>query len=248
MSSRLCPWRHRRIPCLWPPLRFRPGARPCRWFPRAAINMVYGGAATGKAVMTSSSSPGVSLKQEGISYIAASELPALIVNVMRGGPGLGTIQPSQADYFQAVVAHLVLFNELVCGLEAVVVLFHPGGVQLQGSDHIAVLAVAFAACSPGTLSAQLFLGAARTLRRRWPAYVLRLSRRRARPESKWACCAQSPYGLSQRHRLRLCRMQPRDIERAALPRCGADAAEAARPSPSSAPRRRRPESLPDYGI
>ncbi len=67
----------------------------------AAINMVYGGAATGKAVMTSSSSPGVSLKQEGISYIAASELPALIVNVMRGGPGLGTIQPSQADYYQA---------------------------------------------------------------------------------------------------------------------------------------------------
>lgn len=68
----------------------------------AAINMVYGGASTGKAVMTSSSSPGVSLKQEGISFIAASSLPALILNVMRGGPGLGTIQPSQADYFQAV--------------------------------------------------------------------------------------------------------------------------------------------------
>lgn len=67
----------------------------------AAINMVYGGASSGKAVMTSSSSPGVSLKQEGISYIAAAELPALILNVMRGGPGLGTIQPSQADYFQA---------------------------------------------------------------------------------------------------------------------------------------------------
>ncbi len=67
----------------------------------AAINMVYAGAACGKAVLTSSSSPGVSLKQEGISYIAAGELPALIVNVMRGGPGLGTIQPSQADYFQA---------------------------------------------------------------------------------------------------------------------------------------------------
>lgn len=67
----------------------------------AAINMVYGGAATGKAVMTSSSSPGISLKQEGISYIAAASLPALILNVMRGGPGLGTIQPSQADYFQA---------------------------------------------------------------------------------------------------------------------------------------------------
>ncbi|MDE5900200.1 MAG: 3-methyl-2-oxobutanoate dehydrogenase subunit VorB [Muribaculaceae bacterium] len=67
----------------------------------AAINMVYGGASCGRAVMTSSSSPGVSLKMEGISYIAAGELPALIVNVMRGGPGLGTIQPSQADYFQA---------------------------------------------------------------------------------------------------------------------------------------------------
>ena len=67
----------------------------------ASINMVYGGAASGKAVMTSSSSPGVSLMQEGISYLAVSELPALIVNVMRGGPGLGTIHPSQADYFQA---------------------------------------------------------------------------------------------------------------------------------------------------
>ena len=66
----------------------------------AAINMVYGGAGSGKMVMTSSSSPGVSLKQEGISYIAGAELPCLIINVMRGGPGLGTIQPSQADYFQ----------------------------------------------------------------------------------------------------------------------------------------------------
>ena len=67
----------------------------------AAINMVYGGAACGKAVFTSSSSPGMSLMQEGVSYLAASELPALLVNVMRGGPGLGTIQPSQSDYFQA---------------------------------------------------------------------------------------------------------------------------------------------------
>ena len=66
----------------------------------ASINMVYGGAATGKKVMTSSSSPGISLMAEGISYLAGAELPALLVNVMRGGPGLGTIQPSQADYFQ----------------------------------------------------------------------------------------------------------------------------------------------------
>jgi len=68
----------------------------------AAINMLYGGAGCGKRVMTSSSSPGISLKQEGISYMAGAELPALIVNIMRGGPGLGTIQPSQADYFQTV--------------------------------------------------------------------------------------------------------------------------------------------------
>jgi len=67
----------------------------------ASINMLYGGAGSGKKVMTSSSSPGISLMQEGISYIAGSELPCLIVNVQRGGPGLGTIQPGQADYFQA---------------------------------------------------------------------------------------------------------------------------------------------------
>lgn len=68
----------------------------------AAINMVYGGACCGKKVMTSSSSPGISLKQEGLSYMAGAELPCLVVNVVRGGPGLGTIQPSQSDYFQAV--------------------------------------------------------------------------------------------------------------------------------------------------
>ena len=68
----------------------------------ASINMVYGGAGTGARVMTSSSSPGISLMQEGLSYIAAAELPCLIVNVSRGGPGLGTIQPSQSDYFQSV--------------------------------------------------------------------------------------------------------------------------------------------------
>jgi len=67
----------------------------------AAINMVYGAAATGVRVMTSSSSPGISLKQEGISYIAGAELPAVIINVMRGGPGLGNIAPAQSDYFQS---------------------------------------------------------------------------------------------------------------------------------------------------
>jgi 2-oxoglutarate ferredoxin oxidoreductase subunit alpha len=67
----------------------------------AAINMVFGAAGAGRRVITSSSSPGISLFQEGISYIASAELPCVIVNVVRGGPGLGTIQPSQADYFQA---------------------------------------------------------------------------------------------------------------------------------------------------
>jgi len=82
----------------------------------AAINMVYGVAGTGHRVMTSSSSPGVSLKQEGISYIAGADLPCLIVNVQRGGPGLGGIQPSQSDYFQATKGgghgdyHLVVFT------------------------------------------------------------------------------------------------------------------------------------------
>ncbi len=67
----------------------------------AAVNMVFGAAATGKRAMTSSSSPGISLMQEGISYLAGAELPSVIVNVMRGGPGLGNIAPSQGDYFQA---------------------------------------------------------------------------------------------------------------------------------------------------
>ncbi len=81
----------------------------------AAINMVYGAASAGVRAMTSSSSPGISLKSEGISYLAGSDLPCLIVNVQRGGPGLGGIQPSQADYWQATRApghgdlHILVF-------------------------------------------------------------------------------------------------------------------------------------------
>lgn len=67
----------------------------------AAINMVFGASATGKRVMTTSSSPGISLMQEGISYLAGAELPSVVVNIMRGGPGLGNIAPAQGDYFQA---------------------------------------------------------------------------------------------------------------------------------------------------
>ena len=67
----------------------------------AAINMVYGAVSTGRRAFTSSSSPGISLMMEGMSYLAGAELPCLVVNVMRGGPGLGNINPEQADYFQA---------------------------------------------------------------------------------------------------------------------------------------------------
>ncbi|MBU2555384.1 MAG: 3-methyl-2-oxobutanoate dehydrogenase subunit beta, partial [Bacteroidetes bacterium] len=68
----------------------------------ASINMLYGGGGTGKKVMTSSSSPGISLMQEGLSYLAGAEIPCVVANVVRGGPGLGDIQPAQSDYFQSV--------------------------------------------------------------------------------------------------------------------------------------------------
>jgi len=91
----------------------------------AAINMVYGAAGSGARVMTSSSSPGISLKQEGISYIAGAELPCLIINVMRAGPGLGGIQPAQSDYFQAVKGG---------GTEIIICLFFP----LQASKKLLI--------------------------------------------------------------------------------------------------------------
>ena len=85
----------------------------------ASINMVYGGAGAGKMVMTSSSSPGISLMQEGLSYIAGAELPCLVVNVQRGGPGLGTIQPSQSDYFQSCKGGGMVTIILLCLLRIV---------------------------------------------------------------------------------------------------------------------------------
>ena len=78
----------------------------------SSINMVYGGASTGKRVMTSSSSPGISLMSEGLSYLAGAELPCLVINCQRGGPGLGTIQPSQGDYFQE--ENEVRYEEIGC--------------------------------------------------------------------------------------------------------------------------------------
>src|SRR4030042_121477 len=97
----------------------------------AAINMVFGAAASGERAMTSSSSPGISLKQEGISYIAGAELPCVIINVMRGGPGLGNIAPSQGDYFQSVKGggH----GDYHC------IVFGPSGVQ----EFVDIMALAF---------------------------------------------------------------------------------------------------------
>ena len=80
----------------------------------AAINMIYGAAGTGARAITSSSSPGVSLKQEGISYCAGAQLPCVILNVMRGGPGLGNIQASQGDYFQALSNAYIMMSMASC--------------------------------------------------------------------------------------------------------------------------------------
>jgi 2-oxoglutarate ferredoxin oxidoreductase subunit alpha len=116
----------------------------------AAINMVFGAAATGKRAMTSSSSPGISLMQEGISYLAAAELPCVIVNVMRGGPGLGNISPSQGDYFQSVKGggH----GDYHC------IVFGPSGVQ----ELVDIMPLAFDLadkyCTPAIILADGILG------------------------------------------------------------------------------------------
>ncbi len=116
----------------------------------AAINMVYGAAATGKRVITSSSGPGISLMGEGMSYLAGAELPCLIVNCQRGGPGLGTIQPSQSDYFQACKGgahgdfHLIVFA--------------PNSVQ-EMHDHVAeAMDMAFKYRNPAMILADGIIG------------------------------------------------------------------------------------------
>ncbi len=116
----------------------------------ASINMVYGAAATGKRVLTSSSGPGISLMGEGMSYLAGAELPCLIVNCQRGGPGLGTIQPSQSDYFQACKGgahgdfHLIVFA--------------PNSVQ-EMHDHVGeALDMAFKYRNPAMILADGIIG------------------------------------------------------------------------------------------
>ena len=116
----------------------------------SSINMVYGAAGCGKKSMTSSSSPGVSLMQEGISYIAAGELPCLIVNVMRGGPGLGTINPSQADYFQSVKGGGHGDYKLIT--------LAPGSVQEMADHTVLAFELAFKYRTPALILADGIIG------------------------------------------------------------------------------------------
>jgi len=146
----------------------------------AAINMVYGASAAGKRVMTSSSSPGLSLKAEGLSYIAGSDLPSVVVNVQRGGPGLGGIQPSQSDYFQATRApghgdfHMIVLA--------------PSGVQEMAdltrkafdlADQYRMTAMIFADGTMGQMMEPVSLetGEARTLEKPWAVTGTKLGRK-----------------------------------------------------------------------
>ncbi len=116
----------------------------------ASINAVMGGAAAGCRVMTASSSPGISLKQEGISYIAACELPCVIVNIMRGGPGLGSIQPEQGDYFQAVKGGGHGDYKLI--------VFAPNSVQEMAEHTMLLFNLTDKYRNPGMLLADGYLG------------------------------------------------------------------------------------------
>ncbi|MDL1970298.1 MAG: 3-methyl-2-oxobutanoate dehydrogenase subunit VorB [Candidatus Desulfofervidaceae bacterium] len=116
----------------------------------ASINAVMGGASIGCRVMTASSSPGISLKQEGISYIAACELPCVIINIMRGGPGLGSIQPEQGDYFQAVKGGGHGDYKLI--------VFAPNSVQEMAEHTMLLFNLTDKYRTPGMLLADGYLG------------------------------------------------------------------------------------------
>jgi 2-oxoglutarate ferredoxin oxidoreductase subunit alpha len=116
----------------------------------SSINMVYGAAGCGKKSMTSSSSPGVSLMQEGISYLAAAELPCLVVNVMRGGPGLGTIQPSQGDYYQTVKGGGHGDYKMIT--------LAPSSVQEMADHTVLAFELAFKYCTPAMVLADGVIG------------------------------------------------------------------------------------------
>ena len=149
----------------------------------ASINMVYGAAGCGKKAMTSSSSPGISLMQEGISYIAAAELPCVIVNVMRGGPGLGTIQPSQADYFQTVKGGGHGDYKMIT--------LAPASVQEMADHTVMAFDLAFKYRTPTMVLADGIIGQMME-KVVLPPYQPRLTEEEIRKNTPWATLGKTP--------------------------------------------------------
>lgn len=149
----------------------------------ASINMVYGAAGCGKKSMTSSSSPGISLMQEGMSYIACAELPCVVVNVMRGGPGLGTIQPSQADYYQSVKGGGHGDYKLIT--------LAPGSVQ-EMADHTAkAFELAFKYSTPALILADGVIGQMME-KVVLPPFQPRMTEAEIREKCPWATLGKTP--------------------------------------------------------
>ncbi len=149
----------------------------------ASINMVYGAAGCGKKSMTSSSSPGISLMQEGISYLAAAELPCVIVNVMRGGPGLGTIQPSQADYFQTVKGGGHGDYKMIT--------LAPASVQEMADHTVMAFDLAFKYRTPTMVLADGIIGQMME-KVVLPPYQPRLTEEEIRKNTPWATLGKTP--------------------------------------------------------
>lgn len=149
----------------------------------SSINMVYGAAGCGKRAMTSSSSPGVSLMQEGISYLAAAELPCVIVNVMRGGPGLGTIQPSQADYFQTVKGGGHGDYKMIT--------LAPASVQEMADHTVMAFELAFKYLTPTMVLADGVIGQMME-KVILPPYQARLTNDEIKEKYPWATLGKSP--------------------------------------------------------
>jgi len=148
----------------------------------ASINMVYGAAGCGKKAITTSSSPGVSLMQEGISYMAGAELPGVIVNVMRGGPGLGTIQPSQSDYFQAVKGGGHGDYKMIT--------LAPASVQEMADHTVLAFELAFKYLSPTMILADGIIGQMME-KVVLPPYQPRLTDEEIREKCPWATLGKS---------------------------------------------------------
>jgi len=149
----------------------------------ASINMVYGAAGCGKKALTTSSSPGVSLMQEGISYMAGAELPGVIVNVMRGGPGLGTIQPSQSDYFQSVKGGGHGDYKLIT--------LAPASVQEMADFTVLAFELAFKYLTPTMILADGIIGQMME-KVILPPYQPRMSEDEIREKYPWATLGKTP--------------------------------------------------------